>query len=89
MPRPQLRCLFARVPWQPRKAPRARHDTASGNSPTRWVTGTVIVTHHASRVVEEFDRLGVAGRMRTKSPGPFVVTQDAGQIIVNAWPRGE
>jgi hypothetical protein len=66
-----------------------RHDTASGSSPTLWIARTVIEAHPASQVVEQLDRLGVADRMRSSPKARFVVTQEAGQIVVKTWPHAE
>ena len=59
-----------------------RQDTSSGSSPTLWIARAVIETHKASHVVRELDRLGVADRMRSHPKARFMVTQEAGQIVV-------
>ncbi len=66
-----------------------RQDTSSGSSPTLWIARAVIDQHKASHVIRELDRLDVADRMRSNPKARFIVTQDAGQIVVRNWPREE
>jgi hypothetical protein len=66
-----------------------RHDESSGSSPTLWVSRAVITNHEASHVIQQLDRLGVADRMRSNPKARFVVTQEAGQIVVKSWRRDE
>lgn len=66
-----------------------RQDTSSGSSPTLWISRAVIETHKASHVVRELDRLGIADRMRSHPKARFMVTQEAGQIVVKTWPHSE
>ena len=66
-----------------------RQDTSSGSSPTLWIARSVIENHPASEVVEQLDELGVAERMRRSPKARFIVTQEAGMLIVRSWPRAE
>ena len=66
-----------------------RQDTSSGSSPTLWVARGVIETHKATFVIQELDRLRVADRMRSNPKARFVVTQEAGQIVVKPWAHSE
>ncbi len=66
-----------------------RHDVSSGSSPTVWIARAVIEAHPATHVVEHLERLGVADRMRSNPKARFVVTQEAGQIVVKPWRRSE
>lgn len=66
-----------------------RQDTSSGSSPTLWIARAVIEKHKAGHVIRELDRLDVADRMRSNPKARFLVTQEAGQIVVKSWPRAE
>lgn len=66
-----------------------RQDTSSGSSPTLWIARTVIEKHKAGHVIRELDRLDVAERMRSNPKARFMVTQEAGQIVVKSWRRTE
>jgi hypothetical protein len=66
-----------------------RQDTSSGSSPTLWIARAVIEKHKASHVTRELDRLDVADRMRSNPKARFVLTEDAGQLVVKTWPRPE
>jgi hypothetical protein len=66
-----------------------RQDTSSGSSPTLWIARSVIEHHQVSTVVEQLDRLGVAERMRSHPKARFIVTEEAGQLVVKSWPRSE
>ena len=66
-----------------------RQDTSTGSSPTLWITRSVIEKHEATHVTRELDRLDVADRMRSNPKARFLVTQEAGQIVVKSWPRSE
>ena len=66
-----------------------RQDTSSGSSPTLWIARGVIENHQVSKVIEQLDRDGVADRMRSNPKARFMVTQEAGQLIVKSWPRSE
>jgi hypothetical protein len=66
-----------------------RQDTSSGSSPTLWIARSVIEKHKASHVIRELDRLDVADRMRSSPKARFLVTQEAGQIVVKSWPHSE
>ena len=66
-----------------------RQDTSSGSSPTLWITRSVIEKHKASHVIRELDRLDVAERMRSNPKSRFMVTQEAGQIVIKSWRRTE
>ena len=66
-----------------------RQDTSSGSSPTLWIARSVIEHHPVSIVVEHLDRLGVAERIRSNPKARFIVTEEAGQLVVKSWPRAE
>ena len=66
-----------------------RQDTSSGSSPTLWIARSVIDNHDVSKVIEHLNRAGVADRMRSNPKARFMVTQEAGQLVVNPWPRSE
>jgi hypothetical protein len=66
-----------------------RHDTSSGSSPTLWISRRVIEDYPVSQVIEHLGRLGVADRMRSHPKARFLVTQEAGQIVVKPWSRSE
>ncbi len=66
-----------------------RHDVSSGSSPTLWISRALIEDSQAAEVIEQLDRLGVAERMRTNPKARFLLTREAGQIVVKAWPRSE
>jgi|SRR3954464_10857610 hypothetical protein len=66
-----------------------RQDTSSGSSPTLWITRAVVERHPVAEVVEQLNRLGVADRMRSNPKARFLVTEEAGEVVVNAWRRAE
>ena len=66
-----------------------RQDTSSGTSPTLWIARGVIENRQVSEVIEQLDRLGVADRMRSHPKARFLVTHEAGQIVVKPWPRSD
>jgi hypothetical protein len=66
-----------------------RQDTSSGSSPTLWIARGVIDNHQVSKVIEQLDRNGVADRMRSNPKARFMVTQEAGQLVVKSWPHSE
>lgn len=66
-----------------------RQDTSSGSSPTLWIARSVIEHHPVNTVVEQLDRSGVAERMRSHPKARFIVTEEAGQLVVKSWPRSE
>lgn len=64
-----------------------REDTSTGSSPTLWIARAVIENHPVRQVIEQLDSLGVADRMRANPKTRFVVTHDAGELVVKSWPR--
>ena len=66
-----------------------RQDTSSGSSPTLWIARAVIDNHQVSEVIEHLDRDAVADRMRNNPKARFIVTREAGQLIVKSWPHSE
>ena len=66
-----------------------RQDTSSGSSPTLWIARAVIEKYRAGHVIRELDRLDVAERIRSNPRARFIVTQEAGQIVVKSWRRTE
>ena len=66
-----------------------RQDSSSGSSPTLWIARAVIDNHQVSEVIEHLDRDAVADRMRNNPKARFIVTREAGQLIVKSWPHPE
>lgn len=66
-----------------------RQDTRSGSSPTLWIARAVIDKYPVTEVIHHLDRSGVADRMRTNPKARFVVTEEAGEVAVKAWPHSE